>query len=314
MVLIQRTFRIRSILKEKNCAGILICSGDFIDFLAGYLASRLCRVPFYVYLFDPCLGQQPNRLYQQFSRRIKARVLRKASVVVVSNEFLQEELERCYGISCRLIRHACDKSLSREKEIAWPFEENKISIIYTGAIHRVQYDAFRNLVKAIRQWRQPELELHVYASREEKGPQKETLGGPVAYHFHFSPTQIREIQRRADILYLPLAFDVANPEDMKTSAPVKMGEYLHTGRPILVHAPSDSFVAWYFKKYQCGAVVDQNDPEILRDAIRWIIEDKSLREQLKENALSRAGTDFDLEVARSLFIKVFQKDRERVSP
>ena len=312
MVLIQRSFGIRTFLKREKCGGILICSGDFIDFPSGYLTSRLCGVPFYLYLFDPSLDPQSNQLYRRFLRRIKARVLQKASKVIVSNEFLQEELQRCYGIACQVIRHACENNLSGEKEIAWPFEENRIKIVYTGVIHRVQYDAFRNLIKAIEQWLQPELELHVYTIQQERDLERENPGGAVAYHFQFSPTHIREIQRRADILYLPLAFDPRNAEDVKTSAPVKMGEYLHTGRPILVHAPSDSFLAWYFKKYQCGVVVDQNDLKILQNAIRWIIEDKSLREQLKENALSRAKTDFDLEVARLLFRKVFQNHGEQM--
>ena len=75
------------------------------------------------------------------------------------------------------------------------------------------------------------------------------------------------IQRNADILFLPLAFNSPYPEIIKTSSPGEIGEYLAGKKPILVHAPSDSFISWYFRKYNCGCVVDDDDSEKLAAAI-----------------------------------------------
>jgi glycosyltransferase involved in cell wall biosynthesis len=85
-----------------------------------------------------------------------------------------------------------------------------------------------------------------------------------------------------------------------------MGEYMASGRPILVHAPPDSFLSWYFKKYECGLVVDRNKPVELAHAIQQILDDGVLREQLKKNALARARTDFYLATARADFIKLLK--------
>jgi glycosyltransferase involved in cell wall biosynthesis len=106
------------------------------------------------------------------------------------------------------------------------------------------------------------------------------------------------VQRDADILFLPLAFNSPYPDIIKTSAPGKMGEYLAAKKPVLVHAPSDSFISWYFRKYNCGCVVDEDDPEKLAQEIIRLLNDTQMHKQFSENAYSRAKDDFDLPIAQ----------------
>jgi glycosyltransferase involved in cell wall biosynthesis len=109
------------------------------------------------------------------------------------------------------------------------------------------------------------------------------------------------IQQEADLLFLPLAFNSPYPEIVRTAAPGKMGEYLAARRPILVQAPSDSFIAWYFRHHECGLVVDEDDPARLAQALTLILTDAGLRERLSERAWERAKVDFDLNKARAQF-------------
>jgi glycosyltransferase involved in cell wall biosynthesis len=85
-----------------------------------------------------------------------------------------------------------------------------------------------------------------------------------------------------------------------------MSEYLASGRPILVHAPADSYVSRYFTEHQCGVVVGRNEPSVLAEAIDHIIHDGDLRKKCGENARIRAKVDFTVEAARAGFSKVFQ--------
>jgi glycosyltransferase involved in cell wall biosynthesis len=114
------------------------------------------------------------------------------------------------------------------------------------------------------------------------------------------------VQQQADILFLGLAFDSPIPEVIRTSAPGKMGEYLGSGRPILVHAPPDSFLSWYFKKEEWGMVVDQKDATVLGRGIERLLEDGRLRKRLVQNALSCARRDFSLRKARNELLRVLQ--------
>ena len=129
---------------------------------------------------------------------------------------------------------------------------------------------------------------------------------PIIYHDHQTPSEISQVQRQADTLFLPLAFNLPIPEVIRTSAPGKIGEYLTSSRPILVHATANSFVTWYFKKHKCGLVVDQNDATLLAEAIRQIIEDVDLRNKIGDNARACAKRDFSIEVAQSRFLKMLQ--------
>ena len=96
------------------------------------------------------------------------------------------------------------------------------------------------------------------------------------------------------------------PEVMRTSAPGKMGEYLAAQRPILVHAPSDSFLAWYFREYECGLVVDEGDPKKLARAIERISTDAALRQRLSARAWERAQCDFSISTAQSRFSELMK--------
>ena len=83
-----------------------------------------------------------------------------------------------------------------------------------------------------------------------------------------------------------------------------MGEYLSVRRPVLVHAPGDSFVSWYFRANRCGIVVDGEDPGTLAGAIGRLLEDENLREEISGNARQAAERDYRVEHARKVFRKL----------
>jgi glycosyltransferase involved in cell wall biosynthesis len=66
-----------------------------------------------------------------------------------------------------------------------------------------------------------------------------------------------------------------------------------------VHAPADSFLAWYFRRYECGLVVDRNEPEAVAKALRRLIADPALRRALADRAWERAQADFSADRARA---------------
>jgi glycosyltransferase involved in cell wall biosynthesis len=113
-----------------------------------------------------------------------------------------------------------------------------------------------------------------------------------------------QIHKQADILFLPLAFASEYREIIRTAAPGKICEYLSARRPVLVHAPADSFTAWYFREHDCGVVADTNDPVELAHALERLIVDPELRNRVSDHAWDRAQSDFDLPHARTKFASV----------
>jgi len=302
----QRARRIANIVKSKKCGAIIACSGDLCDLPAGYLASRWRRVPFFAYIFDYYSYQWVNRFHRFFARCMEPIILKNAVGIVVPNEFLRDEYCKRYKVIPTVIHNpveSCD--IENESKISWPSKKGEIKIVYTGAVYHAHYDAFRNLIIAILKIGRPEIKLHIYTAQSPKELEKEEIHGPIVFHNHMEQTLVSKIQRHADILFMPLAFNSPIPEVIRTSAPGKMGEYLASGRPILVHSPSDSFISWYFNTFKCGLVVDQNNPNNLSQAIKRIIDDGNLRTTLVKNARILANIDFHIDIARVRFLKLF---------
>ena len=236
--LFQRAKNIACIVKKERCGAVVACSGDPINLPAGYLAGLLARVPFYAYIFDDYTYQWIQRNHKWWARCLEPIIIKGAMGVIVPNEFLKDEYRRRYRIESTVVHNPCEISeKSGEDNIPWPVEESEIRIVYTGALYQAHYDAFRNLISAIEKSNQSNLRLHLYTAQAFEALEKEGITGPVIYNDHIPQNRILDVQRSADILFLPLSFHSPYPEVIKTSAPGKMGEYLASGRPILVHAP-----------------------------------------------------------------------------
>lgn len=297
------------VVQREGCGALLACTGDPFDLPAGYLAARLSGVPFYVYIMDDYLYQWKPFPFYRFAARVAEPIcIRGAAGVVVLNEFVRDEYRRRYpGLVPTVVRTAFEvPELANGEKSAGPSQTNSLRIVYTGTVYHAHYDAFRNLLAAIRRLSEADVKLHLYTTQTREELEKVGIGGrDVVLHEPVASAEVFGIQRGADVLFLPLAFDSPIPEVIKTSCPMKTGEYLASGQPILVHAPSGSFLDWYFKRHECGVVVDRKDPEVLADAIKRILDDAELRENIGRNARERAEADFDLSVAREAFVKVF---------
>ena len=302
MLTIMLNFRknqIKKILISERCEAVIGCTGDLFDPPAAYLAAKELGIPFILYTFDFYSRQWTHPFLKAFSEENEKELLNGARSVIVPNKCMKDEYLTRYGVHASVIHNPFDlaeyernagtdvKNLSHEPQI-----------VYTGAIYNANFTAFHNLITAMEKTKIPGLKLHVYTPQSENYLKKNAIKGLVEYHKHLPNSLIPAVQRAADILFLPLAFNSPYPEIIKTSAPGKIGEYLAAKKPVLVHAPQGSFVSWYFRHYRCGCVVDEDNTDKLAEAILRLINDIELRKKLSVNAYTRAANDFDLLIAQ----------------
>jgi len=305
---------IAEIVRREGCQTVVACTGDLYDLPAAYVASRLAGVPFYPYIFDYYSRQFLPPEERLIARLLEPRLMRKAAGVIVPNEILRDELRDRYRIEATVIHNPCD--LSRYEALpheALVPDDGEVRIVYTGAIYQAHYDAFRNLIAAIEITGRRDMKLHLYTAQSPDSLARQGVRGPVIFHEHLPASAMPGVQRRADVLFLPLAFDSPYPELVRTSSTSKLAEYLAARRPILVHAPPDSFVSWYFRRHDCGVVVDRNDPAQLAVAIKQILADPDLRQRLSANAWERAVSDFSVERARATFAALLKLESPGVA-
>jgi glycosyltransferase involved in cell wall biosynthesis len=299
-----RTLRSRAggiakIARREGCSAIVACSaGDMLDVPAGYLGARRVGVPFFPYFFDHWSQQSqlgPGR--RRFAERVEARLVRSAKTVIVPNEHLARELEESYAASVAIVRNGC---LVGPDPGAPPAVRDEAAIVYTGAVYAANHDTFRNLLAAI-ELANVDARAHVYTAQSNEELAAAGIEGALAVHDHLPGADVPAVQRSADVLFLPLAFDSPFPALIRSSNPGKMGEYLASGRPILAHAPPDSFVAEYFRKHECGVLIDRLDPHALADGLERIVGDDGLRRRVARSARERALADYDIRRAREAF-------------
>lgn len=307
-----RARQITRVLRDECCDAVVVCTGgnELFDFPAGYLASRWIGARFYAYLLDQYSHMVSYVMGNSFLRCFEPLVMKGAAGVIVPNEFMQNEVNRRFGVDPVIIRNACDLAAydtlaSEAARIETSATgDADVRIVYTGGVGPLHYDVFRNLLAAIGTLGRDDIKLHLYTNQSSALLQTEGICGPVVYHEHLPISAMPMIQSRADVLFLPLAFQSPYPDIVRTAAPGKIGEYLAARRPILVHAPADSFVAWYFRRYECGLVVDLYDPEALAQALSRLLSDPALGKQLIERAWERARDDFALPRARAQFASI----------
>jgi len=294
-----RVKEIVCILREYPASAIIACSGDIADIPAGYIASRFLRIPFFAYIFDDYVYQWVG-LSRSFAKIVAPLIFKHSRGIIGPNEFVCKEYHQRYGATCAVVRNPCDKNeLEKAVYPLWPAEKEIITIMYTGAIYHANYDCFRNLIQAVNLIDSNRIEIHIFTAQESGQLENQGIKGrKVFLHSHVPYDQILEKQHKADILFLPLAFDSPISEVIRTSAPGKMGEYLASGRPVLAHVPHDSFVAEYFKIHCCGVVADKNDPAALAVMIENLISNEDFRNQITQNARKQARLDLSPEHAQ----------------
>lgn len=291
----KRARQIEKIVMEEKCCLLIACTGDLYDLPAAYLASKWSGVPLVPYIFDDYLYQWTG-FYRSVSKRMEPVIMKHAKGIIVPNEYLQKEYFNRYGVKSDVIHNPCQLPDIEELDKAVRVFDNKdMNIVYTGAIYHAHYDAFRNLIGAIMRLKRPEIKLHLYTAQAESDLKRNGISGPmVVHHPHINQGDVPRVLRQADILFLPLAFNSPIPEVIKTSAPGKMGEYLSVGRPILVHAPHDSFVSWYFRENRCGVVIDVCDSNVLSEGMAELISNDKMRNELGGRARETAERDFNI--------------------
>jgi len=308
---IARARTIAAILRSEGCDAVVVCTGgqEILDFPAAFLASRWTGARFYAYLLDQYGQMVAHVTGEHMFARLEPMVLKRATGVIAPNEFLRDELRRRHQVDAAVIHNPCDLERYRGPAAAEAADDaiargGERRIVYTGAVGPLHYGAFRALLAAMAALDRPDLRLHVYTPQPPERLDREGIRGPVVLHPPQPLSAMAALQQQADVLFLPLALDSRDPDIVRTAAPGKLGEYLAAGRPILVHAPSDSFVASYFREHGCGVVVDRDDPAELAAALSSILGDAALRTRLRARGWARAQADFDVHRARRQFARV----------
>jgi hypothetical protein len=300
----QRAKALLRICAQEKCTALVACSGDLIDIPAAFLAAQWMGIPFFPYMFDDYSQQWTNPSARRFAWGMCPQVIGQAAAVIVPNEFLARAYQKEYGVEAVIVRNPL--------EVVPPFAlrphegTRPHRIVFTGTIYEAHFDAFTNLLQALRRFPDGAIEFHIYTSSDPAYLANHGVAHPAILHSSVSSAEAIEVQQSADLLFLPLAFDSPYPEVINTSAPGKVGEYLASSRPVLVHVPKESFLSWYCRSRDCAAVVDVPDANLLHVTLTRLMQEPAWGAQLAERGWQCAHDDFRLSRVQEVFAQLMQ--------
>ena len=277
------------IMAMEKISSIVAISDNGPAFLVSYLLSRKTKNPYSVFLFDIYKGNffSPLRILVSFF--MEKEIIRRASVVFVAGEGLKKHYENLYRKECILIPNSCDipETMSEARPA-----KNPAMISYTGAYYWAQQESIERFNKTVAN--NPSVNFKIFShdtSAYAGVSQKDSVA----------------IQKDSDILLLPLSFtENAFTEVIKTAPTGKLAEYLVSGVPILVHAPSDSWVSNYIRIYQAGIVVDEASPKAILNGIEKI-KNYDTRGTIVRNAYNLAKKNHDVKINGQKFYNELSK-------
>lgn len=282
--------------------GLIACWRERVDILvatinglgafqvAAYFIHRISGKPLFLYVID--VFEETYERADHFAARLFERALvKKATKIFVMNEGLQEHYRRKHQMETVLL----PSSISLEKveppslSAASPVRKDAAIILYSGHIYPVYTSGLQAMVEALDGLlgSRVRLVLCTAVSRERLEAMGLVRNGIESHYY--SRTTVLVAQRRADILFLPFAFDAQyHPKIPPTTFPTKIVEYFCAGRPILIYGPPRWQVCQYVRRHDCALVVDQPGVDQLRNAVLRLLEDGNLRLRLVANAWKTA--------------------------
>lgn len=271
------------LLEKANC--ILATSDQpHSHFLvSSYFIARLTGRKLILYLLDPVEAFRLGRIQKIVVGVFMPRLMKFASKIIVMDEILADHYQFKYGVKCEVLPHSVSIKEVEETDISKNGLMNDVpEIVFSGNVSRFHEDSLLNLKKAI-ELIPLKIKLKIYTSTSPEYLRELGFSGRYVTIDHIDHEKLMEKLKKADILFLPLSFLNSDSIIVKAAFPAKTMDYLLASRPILIHAPKDSFIVDYAQRNDFAVCVAENNVDLLANAIRNLIRDKDLKLKLVNN-------------------------------
>ncbi len=236
-------------------------------------------------------------------RELKATLHEAVARFAICEEMCEEYQQR-YGHPFQPFQNALDvERWLPDSRINWKAGTPFI-LRYAGSIvPDGQRESLRDLARAIARLSAEaiDVQLWIHSPPQESAYLRDLASHAVRIEGPPDPKSIAALLAGTDLLVLPYNFDARSARYIRLSLPTKAPAYMISGTPILVYAPGDVATARYATREGWGYVVDSRSEERLMLAVRTLMQNESLREQLGRRAQQVALARHDASVVRSVF-------------
>jgi len=293
------------IAQRRNIRGVVGISDTGPALISTYLLSKLCRLPYVIYLFDLYLGNNLGIIENCLARTLEPLIFRRAAAVFLTNEGIREYYRLRYGRTIKPFLLHNSIFPAQYERLRTPYAAMRpYRIVFTGSAYWAQEQSLLNIIQAMDELRDPEILLDLYVPNPPHSILKHIANRNNIRISAAPASEMPRIQCGASILYLPLSWNTASPDIIATATPGKLSDYLASGRPILIHAPPYAWVNQYAKQEGFGLVVDEENIQKLRNSVLKLLADRRLALRLVRNATRTFYKNHDATKTAPRFIHV----------
>ena len=295
-------------MKNKDIKRIMAVSDYGPAMISSYFISKKTGAPLILFLFDLYKGNFFPFPGGIFASIFEPKLFKKAEKIIVTNEGTRDFYIGRYGEKIRDKIFIIHNSVFPENYIQneTPYNPKPpYKIVFTGRIYWPQIGALKNLIEALKGIKEIEVIFKIYTT-SPKDYLKE-IGIEESEKVEISkgtPQEMPDIQSSADILFLPLSWDTKSQAIIDTATPGKLTDYLISGRPILIHAPSSSFLVKYAKENDFACVVDEKNIEKLKEEVVKIVSDLEYSNSLIKKAKEAFFKNHDVKRKVEYLLKI----------
>lgn len=309
-ILSGRVIASRSARASPTCVLSVVDEG--FSQIAGAVAAHAAGLPHVIWVFDPWEENAYTASDRLVARRLERRLWRSASAIVVHSEELGEHYCAKHGVRCHVLRIPIDVgNLPAGVALGEPSqpEPRGWEVLVAGSVYWAQVEALRRVATAVRR-----VDGAFLTVIGDPKLQPEAIDAD-RYETATSGDAFQARLRQAQLLVLGLSFDTEYPVVVHTATPARLPEYLATGVPVLVHAPPESHVAHYARRWDLTTVVDEPSVDAVAAAIQAIKDDPSTSAQRADRAQSYTRAQHGASVVREAFMELLDglAGRERMS-
>ncbi len=277
-------------LKRIKPAVVLAIYPNGIFATAAFKACKRLNIPFFIHVHDLWEENEKGEALR-YARKWEKEVLLNADRVYCMTSTQQQHYVEKYDIEPAILPHTTSKNLienaAQLRRESTKHKEEKL-ILYTGNVStHMSLDAMKEFIKAI-DLMPDHYKVKILINLKEEQLKSLNIYHPKADYYWGTREEAQQLQRDADVLFLPLSHKNGSYHEVKTVFATKTLEYLISGTPILAYSPPYSFHTKSAKERGWAYVVEVDSPEAIFIGIEKLISNSKLGTQIIKNAFTEA--------------------------
>lgn len=182
------------------------------------------------------------------------------------------------------------------------YPDDTFAIIYVGKINKDTKPRLKKLshiVEKLNKEGQAKVVFDIYSPSTKDVEEFSNFDHCKVLH-SVPNSQIPELLKSYDCLFLPLGFSQSSRLYTRLSMPTKLTEYMASGVPMIVNCPVEIALSKYVTESKCAFVCNEQNENALKETLLTVISDRSKVEEIVIHALEEAQ-HHDIAIIRERF-------------